>query len=350
MKKRIGSLVLLLLLVIVTGGVIHAQESSVRIIHNGGEVQFLPGEGRLIIDENSRTLVPVRKISELLGAAVSWNQDTRTATVTKDDMALQITIGDQAIRTGNRLILMDTSARLIEGRTYLPLRAIAENLGYQVLWDAQSQSIGFELLAGGDEAIEKAIKDQLAAPRTGDSVALIKTSLGDIRIKLLGKEAPKAVENFIGLAKKGYYDNLTFHRVIPDFMIQGGDPLGTGTGGQSIWGAPFEDEFSPNAHNFRGALSMANSGPNTNGSQFFIVQLPPSAMTPSQIPMGAPSSLVDAYTRIGGTPWLDDRHTVFGQVYAGMDVVDRVAGVKTDALNKPVDAVRILSVTIETIQ
>lgn len=112
---------------------------------------------------------------------------------------------------------------------------------------------------------------QLRPPAKGDTIAVMKTSLGDIKIKLFPKEAPKAVENFSKLAQSGYYNNLIFHRVIDEFMIQSGDPKGNGTGGQSIWGKTFEDEFNKNLHNYRGALSMANSGTNTNGSQFFIV-------------------------------------------------------------------------------
>ena len=102
--------------------------------------------------------------------------------------------------------------------------------------------------------------------------AIIKTNYGEMKFQLFPKQAPKAVENFVGLAKKGFYDGIVFHRVIKDFMIQGGDPTGTGMGGQSIWEKPFEDEFSNHLFNLRGALSMANAGPNTNGSQFFIVQ------------------------------------------------------------------------------
>ena len=113
---------------------------------------------------------------------------------------------------------------------------------------------------------------QTSLPASGDTVATMKTTMGDIKIKLFPKFAPKAVENFVTHAKNGYYNGLIFHRVIPDFMIQGGDPMGSGMGGESIWGSPFEDEFTPELHNLRGALSMANSGPSTNGSQFFIVQ------------------------------------------------------------------------------
>ena len=107
---------------------------------------------------------------------------------------------------------------------------------------------------------------QLNAPVAGDMIATVKTNMGEIKIKLFPEYAPKAVENFTTHAKNGYYDGLIFHRVINDFMIQGGDPNGTGTGGQSIWGHSFEDEFTGELHNLRGALCMANAGPNTNGS------------------------------------------------------------------------------------
>ena len=196
--------------------------------------------------------------------------------------------------------------------------------------------------------------EQLQPPEKGQTIAIMKTNFGDIKIKFFPKEAPKAVENFIGLSKKGYYENLIFHRVIKDFMIQGGDPTGTGAGGQSIWGKEFEDEFSPKLHNFRGALSMANAGPNTNGSQFFIVQAPP-------LPEDAkawmqqnnfPADLIDKYMKTGGAPWLDNVHTVFGEVFEGMDVVDKIAAVEVDSpdTNKPLKDVKILSVEIATQQ
>ncbi|MCX7772929.1 MAG: peptidylprolyl isomerase [Clostridia bacterium] len=180
----------------------------------------------------------------------------------------------------------------------------------------------------------------------------MKTSMGDIKIKLFPEKAPKAVENFVTHAKNGYYNNLTFHRVIKDFMIQGGDPKGDGTGGESIWGKPFEDEFSPDLLNYRGALSMANSGANTNGSQFFIVQK--KTMTDEDKKYlqqaGYPQELTKLYEEHGGTEWLDFKHTVFGQVYEGMDVVDKIAEIKTDANDKPTEAVTIQSIEIQVIQ
>ncbi len=194
---------------------------------------------------------------------------------------------------------------------------------------------------------------QTAAPKTGDTVATMKTNMGDIIIKLFPEHAPKAVENFVTHAKNGYYNGLIFHRVIPDFMIQGGDPTGTGMGGESIWGSPFADEFTPILHNLRGALSMANSGPCTNGSQFFIVQAKeaPAQMIQQMEKMtaeqGFPPEATADYKAMGGTPWLDFRHTVFGQVTEGMDVVDSIAAVKTGAQDKPIDPIIIENISIE---
>jgi peptidyl-prolyl cis-trans isomerase B (cyclophilin B) len=149
------------------------------------------------------------------------------------------------------------------------------------------------------------------------STATMTTNLGEISIELFDEDAPKTVSNFKELAGQGFYDGVIFHRVIKDFMIQGGDPTGTGTGGP---GYTFEDEI--NEHKVvRGALAMANAGPNTNGSQFFIVT-------------------TDA------APWLDGKHTVFGRVTEGMDVVDRIEGSETDARDKPVSEVRIEAVAV----
>ena len=165
--------------------------------------------------------------------------------------------------------------------------------------------------------------DQLKLPKDGEEIVVIKTNLGEIKLRLFEEIAPKAVENFKTHIKNKYYDGLIFHRVMDDFMIQGGDPDGTGRGGKSIWGSPFEDEFDRNYKNIRGALSMANAGPNTNGSQFFIVQKPE------------------------GTPWLDGNHTVFGQAFQGMDVVDKIAKVDADGNNKPYEDVLMEEVTLE---
>ena len=181
-----------------------------------------------------------------------------------------------------------------------------------------------------------------------DKKVIMKTNKGDITIRLFPDLAPKTVENFLGLAGSGYYDGIIFHRVIDNFMIQGGDPTGTGMGGSSIWGDSFEDEFSMNLFNLNGALSMANAGPNTNGSQFFIVTAKEVPMTMlAQLEAGGwPKEIVEAYAANGGTPWLDQKHTVFGQVEAGMETVYAIEGVKKGAQDKPVEDVVIESITI----
>ena len=212
---------------------------------------------------------------------------------------------------------------------------------------------------------------QLDPPAEGEEIAVIHTTMGDIKVKFFTEEAPKAVENFKTLAKDGYYDGITFHRVINDFMIQGGDPTGTGTGGESIYGEPFEDEFSPNLYNFRGALSMANSGMNTNGSQFFIVQKPEvqegywdyidsiveeygdnqvlfNNDTGKLVKVNYSDEARELYNENGGTPHLDYAHTVFGQVFEGLDVVDAIASVAVDENDKPADDVIITSISFET--
>lgn len=192
---------------------------------------------------------------------------------------------------------------------------------------------------------------QTSLPAAGETVAVLHTTLGDVAIRFFPEQAPKAVENFVTHAKNGYYNGIIFHRVIPDFMIQGGDPLGTGTGGESIWGRPFPDEFSREVFNLRGALSMANCGPNTNGSQFFIVQakeLDPRML--QQVREIYPEQAANDYAELGGTPWLDFRHTVFGQVYEGMDVVDAISAVPRNRNDKPLEDVVIRSVDVLSYQ
>ncbi len=195
--------------------------------------------------------------------------------------------------------------------------------------------------------------NQLSAPVKNDTVAVIKTNLGDIKVKFFPQHAPKAVENFITHAKNGYYNGIIFHRVIKDFMIQGGDPTGTGMGGQSIWGRSFEDEFTPELHNLCGALSMANAGPCTNGSQFFIVHAStaPESMIEqmSELSESYPADCVAAYKQVGGTPWLDYHHTVFGQVYDGMDIVNKIASVAVDGRDKPLDEVKIIEIEVSVL-
>lgn len=249
---------------------------------------------------------------------------------------------------------------------------------------------------------------QLEAPEEGETVAIMHTSMGDIHIRFFPEAAPKTVENFLTHARNGYYNGLTFHRVIENFMIQGGDPKGDGTGGESIYGSKFEDEFNGKLMNLRGSLAMANSGANTNGSQFFINQAGPTGQSASQLKQEVveknnevkenytreyynqvkeyydtyygegyfttlyptyedfyygslvpesdfvPDEVWDLYAQYGGNMHLDGAwryvggHTVFGQVYQGMDVVDAIAGVKTGTNDKPETSVIVETVEIIT--
>lgn len=190
---------------------------------------------------------------------------------------------------------------------------------------------------------------QLDLKQTETTKAIMHTNKGTITFALFNELAPKTVENFTSLAEEGYYDGIIFHRVIKDFMVQGGDPTGTGMGGESIWGEEFEDEFTPFLYNLNGALSMANSGPNTNGSQFFIVTAPsvPAQMIEQMESAGYPAEIIQDYKENGGTPWLDQRHTVFGHVTEGMDVVTEMQTVETNPADRPLEDIVIESIEIE---
>ncbi len=190
---------------------------------------------------------------------------------------------------------------------------------------------------------------QLNEVNEKNPLVTVHTNLGDFTLELFPEVAPKTVENFVTHAKNGYYNGIIFHRVIEDFMIQGGDPTGTGMGGESIYGRTFEDEFSREAFNLYGTLSMANAGPNTNGSQFFIVTAKqvPAQMLKQLKDGGWPEEIVEEYAKVGGTPWLDHRHTVFGRVVEGMDVVLKIEGVERNAQDRPLEDVVIESMDVK---
>ena len=190
---------------------------------------------------------------------------------------------------------------------------------------------------------------QLNEVNEKNPLVTVHTNQGDFTLELFPEVAPKTVENFVTHAKNGYYNGVIFHRVIEDFMIQGGDPTGTGMGGESIYGRTFEDEFSREAFNLYGTLSMANAGPNTNGSQFFIVTAKqvPAQMLKQLKDGGWPEEIVEEYAKVGGTPWLDHRHTVFGRVIEGMDVVLKIEGVKRNAQDRPLEDVVIESMDVK---
>ena len=216
---------------------------------------------------------------------------------------------------------------------------------------------------------------QAQMPEDGEEIAVIKTSKGVVKMRFFPEEAPKAVENFKTLAKDGYYDGLIFHRVINEFMVQGGDPTGTGTGGESCWGEDFETEVSERLHFYRGAVAMANAGPDTNGSQFFIVQqksvmedalrVLTEARDNNEEEIGVtltdgnyytlsqlyPDEVLDHYKAQGGAIHLEyifgGAYSIFGQVFEGLEAIDAIAAVETDENDKPLNDVIIESITFE---
>lgn len=247
--------------------------------------------------------------------------------------------------------------------------AIAVIGGIGVMLHQQSNAykaqIEQEQKAIADKKANKAKLDKLDFPQLTEkvskeeSVVTLKTSEGDIKIKIFNKYTPMAAENFVTHAKDGYYNGTVFHRVMQGFMIQGGDPKGTGQGGESIWhnkdkkkdsGKGFKNETSPVLYNIRGAVSMANAGPDTNGSQFFINQNKEDQAV--KIDNNAfPTKIIEAYKK-GGNPMLDGKYTVFGQVISGMDVVDKIAAAKvkdgkSGEKSTPDLPVKIEKVTVE---
>ncbi len=194
-----------------------------------------------------------------------------------------------------------------------------------------------------------AAEKQMAMPEKGDTIAVFHIkNYGDVKAKFFEDVAPKAVENFVTHAKEGYYNGVTFHRVINEFMIQGGDPEGTGMGGESIWGTDFEEELSPELVPYRGSLCMASRGLQNSpslGSQFFITQANYSQQMAGYMQAGGyPAELIEQYRNHGGYLSLYGEYTIFGQVFEGMEIVDRIATVETDMNDKPVEDVVIESI------
>ena len=376
MKKRATILGCLLLICMICENMVFARAGSkfvvvmlnspTSIVDNNIGVIDRDNFDIKVISENGRTLAPLRFISEVFGAKVSFDALTDQVNVRYKTNLAKFNIGSDEMIINGEISKMDVEAKIIEGKTYIPLRKLVEDVLVKkiyfesdVITIAETEDILKTFKGKEATTLIKRVLDvnrfaglvQLQKPIKGDVVATMKTNRGEIRIKLFPKEAPKAVENFIQHAEAGYYNDLSFHRVIQDFMIQGGDPNGNGTGGQSIWGVDFGDEFDAKLLHIRGALSMANSGENTNRSQFFIVQN--SKIDKEYLDKIIGEGMTDwkfkLYEKMGGTPHLDNRNTVFGQVYEGLSVVDKIAQVKTDQNNKPLELVKIIDISIENI-
>ena len=211
---------------------------------------------------------------------------------------------------------------------------------------ADNTDTAAESTSAAENAAETAEILNFIPPEKGEKIAVMTVKdYGEIKIKLFPEAASKGVENFIGLADMNYYDELIFHRVIPHFMDQGGDPQGTGMGGQSMWGGSFDGGIPEGLYHFSGAIAYANSGStSTNGSQFYIVNTDEGECV-SDV-SSYPQNVQDMYKEKGGVPYLDGGYTVFGQVFDGMDVVRKIGQVETDDNDKPLTQVQIETVRI----
>lgn len=337
------------------------------------EKEFVPRESdgtqlRPIIYD-SRTYLPLRSLAEALGAEVDYDAQTKTVSITSSDeevleedkaeysetkLPISVVNNDSAGVYANGTEI-ETNSLVYNERVYLPVRKIGDALGAEVRYDTTVNTVMIMTKAMDNTII------QLQQPVEGDTIAEFDTSKGIIKAKLMPEYAPKAVENFVSLAESGYYDSVIFHRVINNFVIQSGDPTGTGTGGTSIWGEDFENELSPKARHFRGALCMANAGPDTNQSQFYIVQNPKmdesslsyinemkNSVDPAEFESYFPSDVLEKYIELGGYPSLDFQYTVFGQVFEGMDIVDAIATAPVDENNYPLEDIFINAINIYT--
>ena len=257
------------------------------------------------IMENGTTLVPLRLISENLAATVSYNQEAKTISITSTDTSMLLTLGSTEVKVNGDIVSLPMAPRSINGTTMVPLRFISENLNCKVNWDAE---------------------DQPTTSSTFPTATIVVKDYGTITLELYPDIAPTTVNNFIFLANSQFYDGLTFHRIIDDFMIQGGDPLGNGTGGP---GYTIIGEFSGNGFttntlsHTKGVISMARSNhPDSAGSQFFITS-------------------ADA-------TYLDGQYAAFGKVLTGLDIVDKLSDVATNANDAPLNPVVIESIRVDT--
>lgn len=290
--------------ILILGGISAFAEENVNVKLND-ELLVFDTQPQII---NDRTLVPMRKIFEEIGAQVQWDDGTVNASY--NDTEITLTVGDKTavIKKADDIqnIILDTEPMLINDRTLVPLRFVGESLGLNVAWDENEQTV-------------------YLCKYEKPAAIIDVNGYGRMVIELYPEYAPKTVDNFMKLAKSGFYNGLTYHRVIKDFMIQGGDPMGTGFGGSS---ETIEGEFAANgftqntlAHK-RGVISMARSMQyNSASSQFFIMHQ--------------------------DNAYLDGEYAAFGKVKSGIDVVDKIANVKTDANDKPLESVVISSIVID---
>lgn len=270
---------------------------------------------------NDRAYLPFRAIFEDLEAEVSWDAATRTVKAVKGGATLELVIGKPMMKLNGREIKIDATPQIVNDRTMVPVRFVAEAVGSQVKWVGETKTV--QICSQGCTQYKS--EPMMTLNLDKEYTAIMKTDKGDVTIKLFDNEAPVTVNNFVFLARDKFYDGVKFHRIIQDFMIQTGDPLGRGFGGP---GYTFKDELPPAKPYAPGIVAMANAGPNTNGSQFFI-------------------GTGESVKNLNNYP----NYTVFGEVISGMDVIQSIAAVPVDSQNGegsyPLEDVRIKTVVIQ---
>ena len=325
MKKIVTVFFMLMVLLIAPS----AYADSLKIVLNGDPVIFTDAEP--YINEDNRTMVPIRFISEELGASVDWDQDNQAANINYQGKQITILINENFSYIDGKIIEFDTAAVINNNRTMVPLRFVSEALGANIIWNSATSTVRLStvdpnLSSTADRNNKYQSAPEMSIDPKKQYIADIKTNRGSFKIKLLATDTPVTVNNFVYLARNGYYDDIPFHRIMKDFMIQTGDPLGNGTGGP---GYTFKDELPPKLAYDAGIVAMANSGPNTNGSQFFICN-------------GENSK------HLNNTP----NYTVFGQIIDGMDSILKITDTpvgrnQRGEPSKPMEYIYIEKITIE---
>lgn len=327
MKKVICSLLCVIAFMFTVA--VPARAGAVNVIVNGSPVDF--SDARPYINEDSRVMVPVRFISEQLGSRVDWDQTAQTVKINYKGKTIYIPVDKKYALIQGKKVALDTGAIVKNSRTFVPLRFVSEAHEAKVLWDSATTTVRIStadsslLDTSGRNNKYKSPPAMVINPAK-KYFADIKTNRGQFKIRLLASEAPNAVNNFVFLARDGFFNGIRFHRVIREFMIQTGDPLGNGTGGP---GYTFADELPPKLPYTPGVLAMANRGRDTNGSQFFICT-------------GKEAAGLNKFPD----------YTVFGEVIQGMEVVLKIADTPVEEnswgeISKPLEDVYIESVTIE---
>jgi cyclophilin family peptidyl-prolyl cis-trans isomerase len=303
------------------------QASTVNIIVNGDTVAF--PDAQPYINEDNRTMVPVRFVSQQLGGEVNWDAERQSVDILYFQTTISIPIGAKYAIVAGKKIELDTSAVIKDSRTMVPLRFVSEVMGARVLYNSTYSTIRISSQYDFSDVQNRNGQYDKAPSMTIDKqkkyTAEVETNRGNFTIELFADKAPLTVNNFVFLANKGFYNGVKFHRIVKDFMIQTGDPLGNGTGGP---GYKFADELPPAEKYAAGIVAMANSGPNTNGSQFFICN-------------GKDSESLNN----------NPNYTVFGKINEGMDVILKISDTPVEAnqsgeYSQPMEDVLITRVTI----